>query len=414
MFGNVVDMLPWSKRRAPAESANTNETGEATSAAAAHLQKEDAPALGQITVSEFEQMLTRVEVAKVRERSAGINRNRVRRLVRALGIVVIGAFLISLFSSGSTKEKLPIDKISIGTAFPVVGALPSATKVGHIAVIKINGGIDGTLHGDPVAFNTPLYLETAFVAAEADPDLAGVILEIDSPGGGASPSEQSYRIVKAARERLKERNVLILAFTSLRAFSGGYYIAMAVGKGNFFADPGAGLASIGVIMSMFNTADFGKIFGITENIISTGPLKSTGAQWEKLAPEQRTMLEESVNDTFDLFLKAVAESRGIDFATLVRESQLPEGRTNGGMFSAKRALEKNLIDGIIPVEKLYETAATAIPDRERFNSVEFVEYRARPSVIEQMTKEAGRASGVFLKTMFSEMTHTNAPMRLER
>ncbi|MEK7118186.1 MAG: S49 family peptidase, partial [Patescibacteria group bacterium] len=354
------------------------------------------------------------KTVEVREHHAGVNRNRARRLIRAIGIAVFGAFLISLFSSGSTKEKFPIDKISIGTAVPVVGALPNATRVGHIAVIKIDGGIAGTLHGAPVASNTPLYLETAFAAAETDPDLAGVILEIDSPGGGAAESFQSYRIVKAARERLSGRGILTIAYTSLGAYSGGYYIAMAVGKGNFFADPGAGVASIGVIMSMFNTAGLGERFGVTENIVKTGPLKSTGAQWEKLSQEQRKMLQESVNDTFDLFLTAVAEGRGLDFAVLVRESQLPEGRTNGGVFSAKRALEKELIDGIIPVEMLYRTAASAVPDPERFNRVEFVEYRARPGVVEQLTMSVGRASGIFLKTMFSEMTNTNAPMRSER
>ncbi|MEK7118661.1 MAG: hypothetical protein AAB869_03545, partial [Patescibacteria group bacterium] len=102
MFGNVVDMLPWSKRKTPTVSTNaseTSETVEAIPAAIAYTRKEDAPVLGQITVSEFEQILTRVEVAKktveVREHHAGGNRNRARRRIRAIGIAVFGAFLIS-------------------------------------------------------------------------------------------------------------------------------------------------------------------------------------------------------------------------------------------------------------------------------------------------------------------------------
>lgn len=415
----VVSMFSWQNKEKAAEgSTGVVETSEAASATRVHSPKEDAPVLGQINVSDFEQMLTRVEVAKkvaeVRELHAGINRNRVRRLLRIIGLVALGAALFSVLSSAGTEEKPPIDKISIGTAFPVVGALPGATKKGHIAVLKISDGIDGTLHGAPVASNTPLYLATALATAEADPDLAGVILEIDSPGGSAAASEQGSRAVKAARERLAKRKVKVIAYTSLGAYSGGYFIAMGVGQGNFFADPGASVANIGVIISMYNTAGLGEMFGVTENIIKTGPLKSTGSKWEKLTPEQRAMLQESVDDSFESFLTAVSEGRGIDFAVLMRESQLSVGRTNGGWFSAKRALEKKLIDGIIPVEDLYKTQASTMPDRERFNAVEFVEYRARPSTLEKLTKKAGQTVGVFLENVSSEMTHRNAPIRAER
>lgn len=409
MFEKVVAIFPWPKKKTLEESEEVT----------VPAPKEDAPALGQITVSAFEQMLTRVETAKkvaeIREHHAGINRNRVRRLFRALGIAIAVTLLFSLIPSKSTRERLLIDKVPIaGTTFPVLAALPNTASKGHIAVIKVSGVIGGTLHGEPIAANTPLYLENAFAAAEKDPDLAGVILEIDSPGGGSAASEQSYRIVKAARERLAKRKIRVIAYTSLGAFSGGYYIAMGVGHGNFFADPSAMVANVGVIMSMLNTAGLGEMFGVTENIVKTGPLKSTGSQWEKLTPEQRTMLQESVDDSFKFFLEAVSESRHISMTTLVRESQLPVGRTNGAWFSAKRALEKKLIDGIVPVERLYGEAAVVIPDHERFDSVEFVEYRARLGALEQLTKGMGRISGVFLRKMFSEITHHDAPMRSER
>ena len=210
------------------------------------------------------------------------------------------------------------------------------------------------------------------------------------------------------------KKIKMISYTSLGAFSGGYYIAVAVGHGNFFADPGAMVANIGVIMSMLNTAGLGEMFGVTENIVKTGPLKSTGSQWEKLTPEQRTMLQESVDDGFMLFLRAVSHGRQIDMETLRRESQLPVGRTNGAWFSAKRALEKKLIDGIIPVEELYKKQAASMPDPQQFNGVEFVEYQARIGPLEKLSKGAGKASGIFWRNMFSEMTHRDAPMRSER
>ncbi len=418
MFDRVVDILSWRKKKSP-EGGSALTEAEKSVSVPPPSPSVPVSALGQMSVSEFEQALTRIEVAKkiaeVREQHAGVNRNRVKRLFRAIGLTAVVAAAFAFFSPGDTKEKLPIDKVAATSAvFPVIGALPGASKTGHIAIIKISGGIGGTLHGPSVASNTPLYLETALRTAEEDPELAGVIIEIDSPGGGVSASEQSYRIVKAAKERLAKRKVKLIAYTSVGAYSGGYYIAMGAGRGNFYADPGASVANIGVIMTMLNTSALGEKFGITETIVKSGPLKSTGSQWEKLTPDQRTMLQESIDDSFKLFLEAVSESRGIDMSTLVRESQLPVGRTNGAWFSARRALDKKLIDGIIPVEDLYKLQASALPDQQKFKEVEFVDYRARLGVFEQLTMETGRMSGVFMRNLFSEMTHRDQPARSER
>jgi len=414
----VVDILSWRKKKVPEAGAVLTEA-EKTESVSQPSPGVSVSALGQMSVAEFEQALTRIEVAKkvveVREQHAGMNRNRVKRLFRGIGLAALVGALFAFLSPSGPKEKLPIDKVAAaGVLLPVVGALPGASKTGHIAIIKISGGIGGTLHGPSVASNTPLYLDTALKTAEEDPDLAGVIIEIDSPGGGVSASEQSYRIVKAARERLAKRKVKLIAYTSVGAYSGGYYIAMGAGQGNFYADPGASVANIGVIMTMLNTSALGEKFGITETIVKSGPLKSTGSQWEKLTPEQRTMLQESIDDSFKLFLEAVSESRGIDMPTLVRESQLPVGRTNGGWFSARRALDKKLIDGIIPVEDLYKLQASALPDQQKFKNVEFVDYRARLGVFEQLTMETGRISGIFMRNLFSEMTHRDQPVRSER
>lgn len=418
MFGKVADILPWRKKKESDGANGKAETQEAVPGAGTSAPKGEPRKLSEISAEELARVLTQVEVAKVREHHAGVNRNRGRRLLRTIGIIagvtVLGALLWSLFGSDDTKGKLPVDKGPVaGTAFPVAGAAMGATRTGHIAVIKVTDGIGGMLHGEPSAANTPLYLQTAFAAAESDPDLAGVVLEINSYGGSAAASEESYRIVKAARERLAKKKIKVIAHTSLAALSGGYYIAMGVGHGNFFADPCATVGSIGVIMSLFNTEKLGELLGITENIIKTGPLKSVGAQWEKLTPEQRANLQESVDDSFELFLQAVSEGRGIDMATLRRESQLPAGSTNGGMFSAKRGLERKLIDGIVPVEDLYKIQAGKMSDREKFNRVEFIEYKARIDPMEKLTKGVGKSLGVIWKHMSSEMTHRDAPMRAE-
>lgn len=418
MFEKVVDLLSWRKKKDSNAQVVTVEAPKAPDAPATAPSDVSARSIGDLNALEYEAMWTRVEVAKkvaeTKEHHDGVNRNRRNRLIRAVGIVAAIGALFAFLPDDSTKRKIPIDKVAgVGAVFPVVGALPGATKKGNIAVIRVAGGIGGTLHGPAVVANTPLYLDTALRAVEEDPDLAGVILEIDSPGGGVAASEQSYRIVKAAAERLAKRKVRMIAYTSLGAYSGGYYIAMGVGHGNFYADPAAAVANIGVIMSMLNTSGLGELLGITEHVITTGPMKSTGAQWEKLTPEQRAMLQESIDDSFRAFLAAVSESRKIDATILMKESQTATGRTNGAWFSARRALDKKLIDGIIPVEDLYKANASILPDKQKFREVEIVEYRARMGILEQFTNESGRLSGVFMRNFWSEMTHRDQPARFE-
>lgn len=420
-MADVVSLLPWvgKKKTAPPEPDDeTASTTPVTDEAEESVSKTDTRRMGEISLAEFEAMQCRIEVAKkiaeVREAHAGINRNRVKRLLRIAALVVLGAFLVQFSPLGTPKVKLPIDKITLGTAMPIAAFAGGKERVGHIAILKVSGAIGGSLHDEPDAGNTPLYLATALATAEADPDLAAVIIEIDSPGGSSVSSAQAYRIVKAARERLGKRNVRVVAYTSQGAYSGGYYIAMGVGHGNFFADPLADVANIGTIMVFFNTAGVGEFVGVTENIISTGPLKSTGHQWEKLTPPQRAMLQESVNDSFMDFLAAVSEGRGIDMETLVQESQLPLGRTNGAWFSAKRAVAKGLLDGVIPIESLYVQVVGMLLNKEEWSSVSLVEYRAHTSALDDATKKAGHATGMFLQSMLAQMTHRDAPMRSEK
>jgi hypothetical protein len=192
-MADVVSMLPWVGKKQTPSSEPADETVRAVSAVA-DTAEVSAPKLGvqrisEISFQEFEAMQCRIEVAKttaaVREEYAGINRNRIRRLLRIITLAILGAFLVQFSPLGTPKVKLPIDKVTLGAAIPVAAFAGGKERVGHIAVLKVSGGIDGSLHGEPDVGNTPLYLATALAAAEADPDLAAVIIEIDSPGGSS-------------------------------------------------------------------------------------------------------------------------------------------------------------------------------------------------------------------------------------
>ncbi len=76
-------------------------------------------------------------------------------------------------------------------------------------------------------------------AAKNDPAIAAVVLEIDSPGGAATSSENLFY----ALLDLREEKPLVVNIDSIAA-SGGYYMAIAANQ--IFAPPGSYIGNVGV------------------------------------------------------------------------------------------------------------------------------------------------------------------------
>ena len=102
--------------------------------------------------------------------------------------------------------------------------------------------------------------------AQDDRRIRAVVLEIDSPGGEVTATEEIYyRLLQ-----LRETKPLVVTIDSLAA-SGGYYMAAA---GEYvFAKPASLVGNIGVI-SFLPSAD-GQRFA-DEDYVSTGPFKFSG------------------------------------------------------------------------------------------------------------------------------------------
>ncbi|MCA8951424.1 MAG: S49 family peptidase, partial [Planctomycetes bacterium] len=69
--------------------------------------------------------------------------------------------------------------------------------------------------------------------AAADDGIRGVVLAIDSPGGGVTDSDEIYRMIRRFRADHPEKRVV--AFFGDMAASGGYYVAAAAER--IFARP---------------------------------------------------------------------------------------------------------------------------------------------------------------------------------
>ena len=181
----------------------------------------------------------------------------------------------------------------------------------YIGTISISGPIIEQAYTDDI-------LEMLRYARD-NRNIKSVVLQIDSPGGEASVIEQIYLDVLRLR---KEKP--IVASIGARGASGGYYIAVA---SNFiYAQPSSQAGSIGAWTALPTPEE------LKEDVITTGPFKSTGGSRRKAVADLETVKEE--------FISAVMSQRG------ERLKLLPEELCRAEIYSGSESLKYGLIDDI--------------------------------------------------------------------
>ena len=175
----------------------------------------------------------------------------------------------------------------------------------------------------------------AIKRATHDPDVEGIILEIDSGGGGITDSDMIYKALQDFKKAGRGR--VIVTLMGDIAASGAYYISLP--SDIILAHPTTITGSIGVIMQSYNIKELAAKIGIKDETFKSGENKDLLNPFHDVTPEQRAMLQAVIDSLYGRFVKLVAESRKISEADV---RKLADGR----IFVADEALERRLIDGI--------------------------------------------------------------------
>ncbi len=313
-----------------------------------------------------------------------------------------GSYYLSSLESG-----VKIDDRSYGKSFPGV---TGGSGVGKVYFVKLEGGIGGGYFGDQEQDNTVIYIKEALENALEEKKLAGIVLNIDSPGGGATASAQIYRILK--KFRAEHKDIPVYSYVSDGAYSGGYYAAL--GTERIIADPEATVANIGVISSYYNTSRLGKLLGITQEEFATGPNKGVGAQWRPITKDNRKMVLANIEAKFQNFLKAVSDSRNIPIEDLRREAKEPLGRTSGAWFPAAIALERNLIDEIVPSEDFFALYAPKFAQKNKFKEIEYIRYQPKAALADKVSRRASKFGRSIFEGFLEEAKKNSGALQMER
>lgn len=179
---------------------------------------------------------------------------------------------------------------------------------------------------------------------ENNPQVKGIVLRINSPGGAVAPSQEIF----SELSRIKTGKMVYASISSVAA-SGGYYIA--IGAQKIFANPGSLTGSIGVIMQSFNVQKLMNKLGIRVETIKAGKNKDIGSSFRSMTSTERKLLESVLEDTHRQFVSAVQKNRQIDSRQL---NSLVDGR----VFTGRQALQHGLIDGLASFRETVEHMRT--------------------------------------------------------
>ncbi len=165
-----------------------------------------------------------------------------------------------------------------------------------------------------------------------DDSVKAIVLRVNTPGGGTNESaEIHHKIVEIKEETQKP---VYVSMGSMAA-SGGYYISAPADK--IFASPETLTGSLGVIMQGMNYSELADKIGIDFVTIKSGPYKDIMSESREMTSEERDILQDMIDNSYNEFVRVIAEGRGMP-ESKVRE--LADGR----IYDGRQAKEVNLID----------------------------------------------------------------------
>ncbi|TVQ59362.1 MAG: signal peptide peptidase SppA [Phycisphaerales bacterium] len=247
-----------------------------------------------------------------------------------------------------------------------------------IAVVHIDGAImdgesspGGFMGGETVG---SLTIRKALLEIERDPNVKGVVVRIDSPGGSAIASESIWLGVR----RVAEIKPVWVSVGGMAA-SGGYYIAVAGDK--VYVNPSSIVGSIGVVGGKITLG--GLYDKLRVNVVprARGPrasLMSTSSVW---SDSEREFVRQRMTQTYDLFVQRVRSGR----------SEIDIGRVaEGRLFTGHDAVALRMADEIGTTDDAIRALASSLGLRDgAYDVADFPGPKSLDEFFEDLMKRFG-------------------------
>jgi len=245
-----------------------------------------------------------------------------------------------------------------------------------ILLIPVNGiimsGTDGGMWGgqtDPVQM-----VVDSLEKAETDNNVKAIILDINSPGGSVTASDNIHTALK--RFKNKRPNIPIVAYFGEVAASGGYYIAMPSNR--IVVHPTSVTGSIGVIATVFNLEGLFQKIGLKQEAIKSADKKDMLSYSRTMTEEERAIIQGIIDELYQRFVGIVVAGR----PNLTKEAVLK--LADGRIYTGEQAVKNGLADETGDREDAFESAKKLA----KISEAEVIQYKKRYNIFQMFEMSA--------------------------
>jgi protease-4 len=220
----------------------------------------------------------------------------------------------------------------------------------RIAVIPVVGTISGGKDSqDPLGLGllqnagADTFIRNINQAA-SDPQVAAIVVRVDSPGGDGLASDLMYRAVLQAKKKKP-----VVASMGDVAASGGYYVSM--GADEIWAQDGTITGSIGVFYLKPAVKELAEKLGVNQVSIGRGETAGISGYYEPWNEKQRAAAQKWVDEFYDTFISEAATSRN-------KTKEQIHAVAQGRVWSGADAKSKGLVDQLGGLSDALDSART--------------------------------------------------------
>jgi protease-4 len=291
----------------------------------------------------------------------------VRAVLVTLALAIFSvSILLNLFLLASSG----LSALGSSDVGPVANVVSDGDASQKVAVIPIDSVIDTS---------TRDRFERAIRQVEDDPSVKALVIEVDTPGGTVTASDEIYHRILKFKAR---KNIPVVTAMGGMATSGGYYVACATDE--IFVQPTTLTGNIGVVMQRFNYSGAMEKLGVADASITPegAHFKNIGSPYRPETPEGTAYLRGFAEDFYGQF-KAIVETG--------RKGKLKdtiERIADGRVFTAAEALKLGLADRQGYSTDAYDRAASLAS----LSNPTVVRYEHQPSLFEAFGVRWGGAT----------------------
>ncbi|EKP0387445.1 signal peptide peptidase SppA [Listeria innocua] len=249
-----------------------------------------------------------------------------------------------------------------------------------IAVLSVDGTIQDTGEAGSLfsetGYNHAFFMNQLEEMRNNDA-IQGVLLYVNSPGGGVMESAQIRDKILQIK---KERKIPFYVSMGSMAASGGYYISAPADK--IFASKETLTGSLGVIMQGYDYSELMKKLGVSDNTIKSGAYKDIMSGTRPMTDDEKKIMQSMIDDSYNEFVKVVATGRGMS------EEQVRK-IADGRIYDGRQAKENGLIDAF----GYQEDALEALKKEKDLKDATVIQYDAPESFSSLFSVAAQKMSG---------------------